>query len=143
LLEEAKAIYQASYEAAKDDPSLISGLARTYLLLGKYHRDSDPKVAKEKLQEADKLILDLKKAKGPDDLANLALVQAVQSQLEEEPKEKDYMVRRADDLLEKAHQVGYNNLGRLKNDPGFRILGRDDCRKYRALVQELEKERKP
>jgi tetratricopeptide (TPR) repeat protein len=141
LLEEAKTIFEPRKKAHPNDPSLVSELARTYLLLGKYHLTSDPKAASDELLEAENLIRPMR-PKGPDDLANWSLVLALQSRLTEDAREKDSLVTKAIERLQWANDKGYNNLGRLTNDPGFRPLHPAGCHEYDDLVRALEKERK-
>jgi serine/threonine protein kinase len=142
LLEEAKKIYEPDVKDHPDDPSLVSGLAQTYLLLAKYHRLTDPAKALADLKRADDLLASLPRL-GPDDRASQALVLALRSQLTEDAEDKKYLVRRADELLKQAHDAGYNNLGRLKNDPGFQMLHQARCPEYDAVVRALEAETKP
>jgi serine/threonine protein kinase len=141
LLKEAKDILAPRKEAHPDDPSLVSELGRTYLLLGKYHLGPDPHSARDDLNNADKLLDRGLRQKGPDDLANRALVLALQSQLTEDAGKKEDLVKLADRFLGWAYDKGYNNLGRLKNDPGFQPLRKDKCEMYEKVVQALEKEK--
>jgi tetratricopeptide (TPR) repeat protein len=141
FLEEAKMIYEPCKKAHPNDPSLVSDLARTYLLLGKYHLGSDPKAVRDDLAEAENLIRPLR-PKGPDDLVNWCLVLALQSRLTEDAREKDGLLTKAGERLQWANDKGYNNLGRLKKDPGFLPLHQARCREYEELVPALEKERK-
>ncbi|HEX5270383.1 MAG TPA: protein kinase, partial [Gemmataceae bacterium] len=113
LLTEARETYEPPAKEHPDDSFLVSGLAETYLLLGRYHLATDREAARKELQQATRLLGDSRLRLGPDDLLNRALVRVLLSQLAEDPSHKAALVLRADDSLEQAHQAGYNNLGRL------------------------------
>jgi tetratricopeptide (TPR) repeat protein len=138
LLNEARDIYEQPAKDHPTDPTLVSGLAQTYLLLGRYHLASDRQEARKYLALADELLADSPVRRGPADLVNRALIRALQARLTDDEGQR-VLVEQAVEFLQRAHRAGYNNLGelrRLNNVPEFQPLTKsDDFRKFIAGLE--------
>jgi tetratricopeptide (TPR) repeat protein len=143
LLDLAEAEYRRCCgDTPVDDASraLKRGLARVAVARGKYHflrKELTP--ATEALESADKLLTQLGDEKGYNDLYRLALVYALQHQLN--PRRRLGGEILALDRLHEAYRNGFNDLRKLKRDRGFDRLRQNQPKEFQEIVAELEKRR--
>jgi tetratricopeptide (TPR) repeat protein len=146
LLEQALQFFEptpAANPKDKQDKSTMSAVAEIHVSLGKYRlRTDDAAGAETELREALTLLdkhLVVEPPVLPDDEYQLALTYALLSQLPQQAAERPVNEGFALRELEKAHDLGYRNVGRLEHDAGFRTL-RDQAH-FRDIVEGMKKER--